>query len=260
MTTTRQLIENAADTSTVINGHTLEEWIAVAVRPGNCGQLDAVLRQQYLHEPIENPTSLQQHLAAMWIDDAGANTMHPNTDAARRSLSIAVRDRRAELGLSKVDVHARGGPSALTLTRIEHPRAGDSLIRPKTMRRLDHSLAWTAGSTARVLDGGQPEVADSIEPSDPGLRDGAMSNKTTTNRPVFKVDTAIADQLMAGTERAWANMHDPVSGKPYPETAEFIEELKNFAQVYLAAVQQHIGGLNGVITAARLTSSASRPF
>nr|WP_170949068.1 helix-turn-helix domain-containing protein [Rhodococcus sp. 06-621-2] len=64
-------------------------------------------------------------------------------------LGDAVRARRAELGLSQLELWKSGGPSNSTLTNIESGRP--TPIHPKTLRKLDYSLGWTPGSAYHIL-------------------------------------------------------------------------------------------------------------
>ncbi|OZF01256.1 XRE family transcriptional regulator [Rhodococcus sp. 14-2686-1-2] len=75
-----------------------------------------------------------------------------------RRFAQAVRERRQQLGLSRVQVRDRGGPSEPTLTRIERAEISDP--SPATLAKLDSGLAWTAGSAARLLSGGSPRSTD----------------------------------------------------------------------------------------------------
>lgn len=69
-------------------------------------------------------------------------------------LAEAVRARRAELGLTHDSVLAAGGPSGVTLTKIES--ASGPVPRPSTLKKLDKALDWAPGSSARVIAGSVP--------------------------------------------------------------------------------------------------------
>lgn len=71
-------------------------------------------------------------------------------------LGDAVRARRADLDLTQLEVHGRGGPSNSTLTSIENGVA--SSVSSATLRKIDTGLGWERGSARRVLDGGDPVV------------------------------------------------------------------------------------------------------
>lgn len=62
--------------------------------------------------------------------------------------------RMAELGLTQVAVHERGGPSDTTLRKIiEGAPVGMTVA---TLLKLDQALDWARGSAARTLAGGDP--------------------------------------------------------------------------------------------------------
>ena len=77
-------------------------------------------------------------------------------------LAKAVRLRREELGLRQDQMRNRGGPSTTKLTEIE--RAMPPAPTAGTLRKLDVSLGWAAGSAAAVLAGGEPRIA--VAPAD----------------------------------------------------------------------------------------------
>lgn len=62
--------------------------------------------------------------------------------------------RRGELGLTQGDVHAAGGPSDLTLRKLERAET----VRPDaaTLSKLDKALRWAPGSASRAFQGGEP--------------------------------------------------------------------------------------------------------
>jgi transcriptional regulator with XRE-family HTH domain len=67
-------------------------------------------------------------------------------------LGVAVRDRRAELGMTQEDVAKGGGPSVETVRAIENNRAGR--LSPRKRRALERVLQWQSGSVDAVVDGG----------------------------------------------------------------------------------------------------------
>lgn len=66
-----------------------------------------------------------------------------------------VAQRRGELGLTQADVHARGGPSDLTLRKLE--RGETAKPDNVTLTKLERALEWTRGSASRAFQGGNPE-------------------------------------------------------------------------------------------------------
>jgi hypothetical protein len=89
-------------------------------------------------------------------------------DAERVRFGRVVHARREELGLTREDVAALGGPSDATQMRVE---AGDgSVPRLATRNKFDAPLRWAAGSAARVWAGGEPsheDVAPPVPSADP---------------------------------------------------------------------------------------------
>lgn len=65
-----------------------------------------------------------------------------------------VEQRRLQLDLTQLDVHAAGGPSNSTLTSIENGRL-EELTRA-TARKLDKGLQWEQGSARVAWQGGDP--------------------------------------------------------------------------------------------------------
>ncbi|WP_232785804.1 helix-turn-helix domain-containing protein [Mycobacteroides chelonae] len=74
------------------------------------------------------------------------------------ALAVAVRQRRAMLGLTHEDVVNRGGPSGVTLTKIE--AAKGPVPRGATLKKLDLALDWRPGSALRTLSGDKPTPID----------------------------------------------------------------------------------------------------
>lgn len=74
------------------------------------------------------------------------------------ALAVAVRQRRAKLGLTHEDVVNRGGPSGVTLTKIE--AAKGPVPRGATLKKLDLALDWRPGSALRTLSGDKPTPID----------------------------------------------------------------------------------------------------
>lgn len=65
-----------------------------------------------------------------------------------------VYNRRGELGLNQLEVHAAGGPSNTKLTEIENGRLAQ--LTNQTARKLDKGLRWMQGSARATWDGGEP--------------------------------------------------------------------------------------------------------
>lgn len=66
--------------------------------------------------------------------------------------------RRAELGLTQIEVAQRG---PLSLDRVQAIEGGKSArYRLGTLVALERALGWTEGSVERILAGGEPNVAE----------------------------------------------------------------------------------------------------
>lgn len=74
----------------------------------------------------------------------------------RRRLARRVRERRAELGLTQQELAGAGGPSTATLRFLEN--AAPIAYKGKSLRQLEQSLGWAAGSVKALLDGGEPTL------------------------------------------------------------------------------------------------------
>ncbi|WP_114332477.1 helix-turn-helix transcriptional regulator [Rhodococcus sp. Eu-32] len=80
-----------------------------------------------------------------------------------RRFSDQIRERRRQLGLTRVQVRDRGGPSEPTLTKIEREELPEP--SPATLAKLDAGLGWVAGSAARLLSGGNVRAIEDREDS-----------------------------------------------------------------------------------------------
>lgn len=76
-----------------------------------------------------------------------------SSEAAAR-LGDAVKLRRAQLGLTQIDVWHANGPANSTLTAIESGTT--TTISPATLRRLDTALKWPKGTAVAILSGHEP--------------------------------------------------------------------------------------------------------
>lgn len=85
------------------------------------------------------------------------------TQTGPQALAEAAKARRLELGLSQTDLQSRGGPGVVTVGKIERGVIASPL--PTTLRGLDRSLRWKAGSAAGTLTGRAPQpLADGEDP------------------------------------------------------------------------------------------------
>lgn len=75
-------------------------------------------------------------------------------------LAEELRERRHALDLSQAGVHARGGPSAELVRKLENNRHGR--LSPRMRRALETALDWEPGSVDEILRGGVPTLAQRI--------------------------------------------------------------------------------------------------
>jgi hypothetical protein len=91
-------------------------------------------------------------------------------------LGEAVRERRVRLGLAQDGLALRGGPSELTVRKIERGHPGP--YRGMTLAGLETALGWPTGTVRAILDGTagdarqfwtwtEPVAATSVEPEEP---------------------------------------------------------------------------------------------
>ncbi|WP_254661224.1 helix-turn-helix domain-containing protein [Gordonia sp. UCD-TK1] len=132
-----------------------------------------------------------------------------------------VEARRRELGMSQSAVREAGGPSSLTVRRLEH----GEITQPDfvTFGKLDQALQWVPGSAGRAFQGGEPtpiagdDVGSSAsareEPTDPRtrpaqpvtafehgvvLRTDALAELTRNGRALDALPDDLADDVQAG--------------------------------------------------------------
>ncbi|ATL72537.1 helix-turn-helix domain-containing protein [Nocardia terpenica] len=70
---------------------------------------------------------------------------------------VIVKGRRQQLKMTQSDVSAAGGPSFVTVSKIER-NVADHPLRPSTFQRLDTALGWEPGSAERAYHGGDPKA------------------------------------------------------------------------------------------------------
>lgn len=78
------------------------------------------------------------------------------TPDARNRLAAEMEARRLDLGLSWREVATRAGLSYEMVMKL---RTRVTSARPLTLRKADAGLGWEAGSSERVLNGGEPVPA-----------------------------------------------------------------------------------------------------
>lgn len=106
-----------------------------------------------------------------------------------RRLSRFVRERRAELGISQDEVAARGGPSSVTLTKIELDRWNPSPTRAqKTLALLDKGLSWDDGGARAAAKGGEPTArSGAADATNPAVKDAAVEAEVLAMQQLAKL-------------------------------------------------------------------------
>ena len=119
-------------------------------------------------------------------------------------LAVMVRERRYDdLGLTRDQVAASGGPSVTTLQHIEN--AKQARYRPVILRRLEQALAWERGSVRAVLDGGDPQPAAPAVTTGTAAAAGAATATAAAAGadPLSWIGQAIADEMFADEDGVW---------------------------------------------------------
>lgn len=70
-------------------------------------------------------------------------------------LAERLRERRDELGITQEHLRDLGGPSPDTVVKWEQGKIPDA-PQARTLEGFDRALSWQLGSSAAVLDGGEP--------------------------------------------------------------------------------------------------------
>jgi hypothetical protein len=161
-------------------------------------------------------------------------------DDRMRLLGRAIYKRRDQLGLTRADVRARGGPGEATLGRLENPTPGTPLPRGRTLTKLDDALNWAPGSAASVLEGRPPtEMA------------GEDRRVTTQSGPAlamttFAVDVELLGRLMSAARAALPRATDPTTGAPYADTAPLFAAIHDLSAAYATEVLERASASGGI--------------
>lgn len=96
-------------------------------------------------------------------------------EARAERFAAVVKSRRNELGLTRDDVAAAGGPSYSTMTTIENGRQFAQPL-PATFRKLEAALGWAEGSAvAAWLKGEPPTLRRDSRPGHPVVDEDTVS-------------------------------------------------------------------------------------
>jgi hypothetical protein len=104
-------------------------------------------------------------------------------------LMFFIQHRLAQLGWSRDDLAAAGGPSPSTLYKAH--RGGRELAE-RTLARLELALGWQPGSAQRIVDGGAP----------------ALSVFEHVHTVSERIDVAMSHSEDAGVRRTAAELRD----------------------------------------------------
>jgi hypothetical protein len=80
----------------------------------------------------------------------------PTSGPARLDHYVSIR--LGALRMSRIELARRGGPDRSTLHKAT---TGDRTLSTRTLARLDQVLGWAEGTSAAILDGGEPVCASS---------------------------------------------------------------------------------------------------
>ena len=120
-------------------------------------------------------------------------------------LAGMARKRREDLGLTREQIAAAGGPSATTQQHIE--AAKQSSYRPVILRRLEQALGWERGSVRAVLDGGGPSPAVPAVTTGTAAAAGAATAAAAADAdPLGWIGQAIAEEMFAVEDGVWAEI------------------------------------------------------
>ncbi|MFE1595037.1 multiprotein-bridging factor 1 family protein [Nocardia sp. NPDC058705] len=144
-----------------------------------------------------------------------------------------VAERRGELGLSRKEVGAAGGPSVATLARVEHPGDGTAPPSPKTLKLLDIGLRWAPGSARLALHGGDPAAV--AEPS-PTSSSGEIESDPLAFRLV-EVDIDVVDSLVGAADLFFQLCDRTDLPEAAQQAAQMVKEQLGIAVGRLAAAQ-----------------------
>ncbi|MBY6480113.1 MULTISPECIES: helix-turn-helix domain-containing protein [unclassified Rhodococcus (in: high G+C Gram-positive bacteria)] len=142
-----------------------------------------------------------------------------------RRFSDHVRERRRQLGLTRVQVRDRGGPSEPTLTKIERAELAEPT--PATLAKLDVGLGWVAGSAARLLSGGNVRTVEGNEASSAQFPDvGHLALDVAAVAQLVSVSTRITELADGRPEdRELRGVANDLSAALHPIYGKYVTQL-----------------------------------
>lgn len=149
---------------------------------------------------------MQELVQASVNGPSSANTVTAVADPRRFGRLLEAR--RRELGMTQGDVREAGGPSDLTIRKLE--KGVTSRPDLNTLAKLDQALGWVAGSAARTLNGGWPESLSQAGgtrgrsialPDDPSvtLRTDVLADLIERTQPLSGIAKRLQDDELTET-------------------------------------------------------------
>lgn len=118
-------------------------------------------------------------------------------EGGAQRLAEEVRLRRQLLRMSQGALAERGGPSELTVRKIERAEGGP--YRGKTLLALDQALSWKPGTAAAFLDGtAGTEPRDWVVPGDDEPEFGPERDKAARQRQTRRLIMQLLPRLVEG--------------------------------------------------------------
>lgn len=164
-----------------------------------------------------------------------ANTMPPIASPSVTNpdrFAAIVQARRAELNLTQVDVKAAGGPSTVTLGKIENGQRPSA----RTLRKLDQVLRWSPGSAARTLSGGDPTPLDGPPPPP------SDTHQVRLGPDVVPLDLAELTDLLAVSSRLSDSLRDDPDAPIAGDVHELTTLVTRIFARYATSVLERSGG------------------
>lgn len=124
-------------------------------------------------------------------------------EVTREAIARAVRERRAELGLSQEQASRASGGMISTANLRVVEGAGRATFRPKSLIGIARALSWPADAVARLADGEDPLTFPTIVGSAPPATTGRPSAgglELATAGQVAELQRQVADQRDAIAE------------------------------------------------------------
>lgn len=109
-----------------------------------------------------------------------------------------VTERLALLRINRDELARRGGPQRSTLRKAKTGSRTPSLV---TLTRLDEALGWALGSSAAIIEGGEPVYAQQRDPQVRTVLEAAESIISECNAMLADARTLLAEVLKTADAR-----------------------------------------------------------